>query len=503
MTAKTQKQQDLIILRTSPEVVTKSPRTRRQFDRILRRNLSAAFGRADLQFNASPHGSGYLISTDSVAAACAVLAHVFGVGSFSPVIGQCRATMDDICTVGAEVFSDLIAGKSYAVRARKMGGCKLSTRDIERELGAAINAFGTVNLSAPDVTAYVEANGDKAYLFTQREMGPRGLPVGTQGRALTLLSGGFDSPVAAWRAIRRGISTDFLLCRMGGQANERMVLQVAKVLCEMWVYGYRPHLYVIDFDTVVQDLREHVSPGYWQVVLKRLMYRAGCSVAERIGAEVLITGEAVGQVSSQTLLNLRAIEAVADRPVFRPLIGNDKQEIVDQARHIGTAPLSQRIQEFCALGASKPIVNARVEATDKEEEKLDLTLLDAALSVCKNIDILAVTPGDLRMPYLFADTIPDGAVVIDCQPKHLYARWHVPGARHMEPDILLKDFKKLEKSETYILYCPYGTQTPYLVEAMQQLGYESYAFRGGIKALQEALAAKDALEETVLAPQIA
>jgi tRNA uracil 4-sulfurtransferase len=292
--------------------------------------------------------------------------------------------------------------------------------------------------------------------------------------------------VAAWRLIKRGIAVDYLLCNLGGAANERSVLQVTKVLVEMWEFGYRPSLYVVDFAPLLSELSTQVPGSYRQVVLKRLMYRAGAALAEEIGAEALVTGEALGQVSSQTAANLRAIETAAgELPVYRPLIGADKQEIIADARHIGTAPLSERVRELCALNAGPPVVRATAARAAQNEARIDPGLLDRAVSERKAIDLLDVSAKDLRAPYLFTDTFPRDAVVIDCRSPHQFREWHVPGAVHRDPFELMDSFRKLDKRSIYVLYCSYGTQTPLIAEIMQQFGYEAYAFRGGIQAVRD------------------
>src|SRR5690606_16472017 len=125
------------------------------------------------------------------------------------------------------------------------------------------------------------------------------------------------------------------------------------------------------------------------------------------------TGEAVGQVSSQTLTNLRAIEVASRLPVFRPLIGFDKEEIIERARAIGTAALSEQVKEYCAIAPGYPVTAASIARVDEEEQKMDLAVLEKAVRERKVLDLRALTPADLAAPYLFVDDMPAGAVVID------------------------------------------------------------------------------------------
>jgi tRNA uracil 4-sulfurtransferase len=133
----------------------------------------------------------------------------------------------------------------------------------------------------PEYTAHVEVREREAYLFSDRLPGAGGLPLGVEGRAVALLSGGYDSAVAAWLMLKRGVELDYVFCNLGGEAYERAVVQVAKLLADDWSYGTNPRLHVVDFAGPLDDLRAHAKQSYWQLVLKRLMYRA----ASRIGEE--------------------------------------------------------------------------------------------------------------------------------------------------------------------------------------------------------------------------
>ena len=275
-----------------------------------------------------------------------------------------------------------------------------------------------------------------------------------------------------------------MLCNLGGGAHERLVLQVAKLLNDVWGHGHAARLFVVDFTATLADLRRTVRPDYLQIVLKRRMVRAACAIAQGLGADAIVTGEAAGQVSSQTLSNLRSIEPAATLPVLRPLIGFDKQEIVDEARRVGTAALSRRVHEYCAIVPGRPATSSRPGRVRFEEDKLDPSILDAAVADRREIDLGAVSSADLKSEYLFTRTIPAGATVIDCQPPARYRDWHVPGAENRDALELMDGLRGLAKGGTYVLYCTHGVQSAGAAEVLQQEGFEAYAFAGGIHELR-------------------
>lgn len=478
----------LYLLRLGAEVTTKSRRTRNHFQRRLASNLRDALDRLDAPAEVERDWSRIWVRSPSDEVK-AVLPHVFGISSISPIDARIPAELDAIVEAGKRLYSPRVAGKRYAVRARRSGRHAFSSRDIHVELGAALNPGAEVDLDRPDIRIEVEVRGREAFLFTERIPGAGGLPVGVEGRALALISGGYDSAVAAALLLGRGVELDYVFCNLGGEAYERAVVQVTKVLADEWSYGTRPRLYAVDFSEVVESLRAQVNPAHVQIVLKRLMYRAASLVARGTGAEALVTGEALGQVSSQTLKNLRAIEPASELPVFRPLIGFGKQEVIGRARAIGTAELSAKVREYCAIGEGRPATGATIEAVDREEAKLDLGMLEEAVREARVHDLRALTPMDLVEPYLFIDEVPEEAVLFDCRSEEEYARWHAPGAEHRDPWELLEGFAKLDRDSTYVMYCQEGTRTAYLAERMQRAGYEAYSFRGGLRGIARHLEA--------------
>jgi tRNA uracil 4-sulfurtransferase len=484
--------EQLVLVRLASELTLKAPRTRSQFMRRLLGNMRDAFNSYDARADVRAAWGRVYVRTEA-AAAVPVLSRVFGLSSYSVVDAVVPADLDAIVETGAKVFAQLVRGKRFAVRAHRTGKHNFKSKDIEIALGSRLYDLSAgVDLTRPEATAHVEVRDETAYLFSTRQSAGGGLPVGVEGKALSLISGGFDSAVASWLMLKRGVALDYVFCNLGGEAYERAVVQVTKALADDWSYGTQPKLYVIDFDEPLRELRENTRQNYWQLILKRLMYRAASEIGHRIGAEAIVTGEAIGQVSSQTLTNLRAIDSASTLPVFRPLLGFDKEEIIERARHIGTAALSEQVKEYCAIAPGHPVTAAREDRVLAEERKMDLAVIDRAVSSVKKLNVRQLSPTDLVAPYIFKSEIEPDAVVIDCRTEEQYAAWHLENAVHREEWELARDFKTLDKEKKYLLYCAHGIQSAALAEKMQRHGYEAYSFKGGVGALRKSFLTKGA-----------
>lgn len=475
--------EQVFLLRLAGEISVKSRRTQKRFRQRLLRNLTDALEQTGAPFEIEDRWSRIFVHSDAPDAGYSI-GRVFGIGSLSPIDDKVPATVDEIVRAGGERYAGTVRDRSFAVRARRSGSHDFRSKDIEIALGAALDGHGRVDLTAPDVTVGVEVRDGDAYLFSSRLDGAGGLPLGVEGRALALVSGGFDSAVASWLMLKRGVELDYVFCNLGGDAYERSVLAVMKVIADRWSYGSRPRIHVVPFGEALDELRDRTQEKYWQILLKRLMYRTACAIASDAPAEVIVTGEAIGQVSSQTLPNLRAIEPAADLPVFRPLIGFDKEEIIRRARTIGTADLSARVKEYCAIAPGRPVTAAAVPVVEAQERRIDLGVLDRAVAARKVLELRGLTATDLVAPYLFTAEVPRGATVLDCRTDAEYADWHLEGARLMDDWELEREFGDLDRDATYVLYCEQGVRTAQIAERMQRAGYEAYSFRGGAPALR-------------------
>lgn len=471
------------MLRLTGEISTKGRRTRSRFQKKLVENTRDAVRSSGGTCRMRPEWSRIYLRSDRPVAD--PLSRVFGISTFSSLDAECRADLSEIVATGARTYGQRVRGKTFAVRARRAGTHPFKSQDVMRELGAALAEGARVDLANPEVEVSVEVRDERALFYGERTPGAGGLPLGVEGRAVCLLSGGFDSAVAAWMLLRRGVALDYVFCNLGGDAYQRMVLEVAAVLADRWSYGTRPTLHSLDFDPVVSELHRAFRPAFQQIGLKREMYRAAERVAARLGADAIVTGEAVGQVSSQTLANLRAIDDACSLPVLRPLVGMDKEEIISRARHIGTHDISARVREYCSISTGRPATAASAAAVLHEEASLDASILQASVASARSFDLRSLDLIELAGVSVFVEEVPGQATVIDTRDGASFRAWHWENARHVEYLDLLADFERLERETTYVLYCDIGLKSARLAELMQKAGYEAYSFLGGVKALRE------------------
>ena len=469
------------LVRLSPDITTKSDRTRRRFMRRLVDNLRDAFRSSGIVARVDPGWVRLTFESDDPRAA-AVAARVFGVHSLSCVEPRDASSLETLVEHAATWFRPQVAGKTFAVRAKTGGSAPFDSRAICIALGDRLRHHGTVRLDDPEITCHVEVREGTGYLFSDSLPGQRGLPLGCEGRAVALISGGFDSAVAAWMVMRRGVALDYVFCRLGGAVHTQGALRVLQVLTSQWGYGSPATVHVLPFEDVVERIRARCHPAMWQLALKRAMYRAAQQAGRTLRAQAIITGESIGQVSSQTLKNLRALDGRLELPVLRPLIGMDKEEIIARARHIGTFDLSATVQEYCDIVPKKPAVAAKPSDIAEAEAALALDV-EALIASGHRLDARALGEQDWSLESLEIDTIPEGAAVLDLRGVHGFAAWHYPGAARLDLAQALAQIGNLDKARPYVAYCEFGLKSAFLAESMRKSGYEAYNFHGGLRGV--------------------
>lgn len=366
----------LILLRYG-EIALKG-RNRGAFVRQLRHNVRAALKAHGVRSEVRSVGSRVYVRTDDVEAALDPLSRVFGLVSLSPVAEVPRemGAIAEECVRQAQA-AGVGPNRSFRVRARRSDKTfPHISPEIDRIAGEAVIAAtdGRVDLSnRADVTIGVEVGQDAALIYSRVIAAPGGLPVGTEGRIVALLSGGIDSPVAAWMMMKRGCGVIPLHFATSDEETAKVRDNIA--VLSRYSYGWqlkpviRGHAEAVG--PVAERLREIGEERWTCVFCKRALLQAAARVADEFDAHGIVMGDALGQVASQTLPNMEVISHGIEKPILRPLIGLDKSEIVDLARHIGTFEVSTRSEVRCAFLPPNPITRASVDRLLDVARRLD------------------------------------------------------------------------------------------------------------------------------------
>ena len=384
----------------SGEVYLKSRRTRDRFIRALVANLRRGLEESDISGTVRRTGHHELsLTTGDHERAADVARRTFGVNRVELVKPVAFDTLEQLSRQVAEMSRGRISGRTFAVRVRRRGSHPWSSNEAEIDIGNLLLADSAgVNLDEPEETVIVHVRDDRALLVNDAVPGADGLPLGTQRRVLSLLSGGIDSPVAAWMMMRRGCAVDFLHLKLDCSVSDH-ALVVGDDLVRRWGMGRPSRFHVVDFQHVKDQLRDRLAPGMRQVVLKQLMLAAAAEVARNSEIQLLVTGDSLGQVSSQTAAHLAEIDAYVGFPTLRPLVGMTKEEIVARSRHVGTYELSIRAREVCDLSDGRPVeTQASAAKLGYEHRKLDASIVDCALEGWESIAAEEWAPGAPLVP---------------------------------------------------------------------------------------------------------
>ncbi len=309
---------------------------------------------------------------------------VFGIANYS-LAWRTRRDIDDI-TATALAAVDGRQFASFAVRTRRADkGFPLQSPDVSRLVGKAIQerTHAAVNLDHPELAVNVEVLPREAFVALERLPGPGGLPVGTGGTVLALVSGGIDSPVAAYRMIRRGCRAEFVHFHGAPYQDRTSRDKVVELVRLLTRYQLQSRLHVVAFGEIQRQIVAAVRRPFRVVLYRRMMLRIAEALAGSVGASALVTGESLGQVASQTLANMAVVEDATSLPLLRPLVGMDKAEISAQAEHIGTFEISiQPDQDCCQLFVPRhPAIRMTVEQAHEAEQPLDVVaMVDLALA---------------------------------------------------------------------------------------------------------------------------
>ena len=302
---------------------------------------------------------------------------IMGIIGVSPGVRVRNQELDNLKKVCAEHIRSIGADKykTFKIETKRSNkSYPLESREVSAAVGEYIlDEFPnfTVDVHNPELTVYIELRND-AYVYSELIKGLGGLPVGSSGKGIVMLSGGIDSPVSAFMLAKRGVEVEGVYFNSPPYTSERAKQKVVDLAERLTMFTGGFKLYVVPFTDLQLYLLENVPHDKLTIFLKRAMTRVACILGERDGALAVITGDSVGQVASQTMQGLHAISAAATMPILRPLAGFDKQEIVDIARKIGTFDISVRPYEDCCtiFVAKHPETKPKTSVIEKIESKL-------------------------------------------------------------------------------------------------------------------------------------
>lgn len=375
-----------IILIKLGELVLKGL-NRRVFEDMLLQNIRrrlAPLGEFDVRSRQStitvvPHGS---VDLDEAADR---VGRVFGIATYARASVALK-DMEAIKPAAVEyLHRELLAAKTFKVEAKRSDKkFPINSPAICAEMGEyLLEQFPnlSVDVHQPDIVVYVEVRDFGAYIHSNPVRGAGGIPVGTGGKAAILISGGIDSPVAAWQMARRGLELTAVHFASPPYTSDRAEQKVVDLLTQVSTYAGRIAMFTVQFAHVQEEIRDKCPEDLFTLLMRRFMMRVSQRIAEKEECLALITGESLGQVASQTLQAICCTDACVSMPVFRPLIGSDKLDIVNTARKIDTFDISiEPYEDCCTVFTPKhPRTRPRLDALIKAEQLLDV---DALVEEC-------------------------------------------------------------------------------------------------------------------------
>ncbi|NOX16045.1 MAG: tRNA 4-thiouridine(8) synthase ThiI [Epsilonproteobacteria bacterium] len=369
-------------------------------------------------------------------------------------------TIDKIKVKVGEIFIDTLKEKTFAVRVKRKGKHNFTSIDMERIIGGyllLISDDAKVKLKNPDVYIKMELIENELNIITKSYKGLGGFPIGTAGEILSLMSGGFDSTVASYLTMKRGIKTHFIFFNLGGMAHEIGVKQVALYLWSKFGSSHRVKFITVPFENVIEEIFRSTAPTYMGVMLKRLMLKASESIADELEIDALLTGESVAQVSSQTLRNLSLIDQVSTKLILRPLCAMNKPEIMSIADDIGTRYFAESMPEYCGVISKNPIIHGSFKRMVKIERKFNFEVLDKAVEDAQYINVNDIVDdvANLKAIEVVNDLSSGKYTVIDIRPEEdcietICESIKIPFHK------LKSEFEKLPQDKEYLFYCDKG-----------------------------------------------
>ena len=368
-------------------------------------------------------------------------------------------TMDELKVQVGKIVIPTLEDKTFVVRAKRTGSHEFNSHDIERVVGGYLKANSKakgVDLHTPDITVRLELINHQLNIITKHYKGLSGFPIGSGGDILSLMSGGFDSTVASYLTIKRGLKTHYIFFNLGGDAHEIGVKQVALYLWSKFASSHRVKFISVPFDEVVAQIFKDTPPSYMGIMLKRLMLQASEEIANDMGIDALLTGESVAQVSSQTLRNLALIDSATTKLVIRPLATTNKPDIIKTAQEIGTKSFAESMPEYCGVISQNPVTHGSFKRLEKIKSAFDYSVLKKAVKNAKTIYVDEIVDDiNQKAPIEVINNPHKDDIIIDIRSEEEILQ-HTNKVLKIPFYDLKKEFKKLSSDDNYLLYCQKG-----------------------------------------------
>jgi len=457
-TPKTQK----FILKLFPEIMVKGSSAKRQMVGQLYNNLIKMLGRFSEDINVRKFSDKIEVVTP-IAFVVEVRQLLLDTPGIEQVLEALQfdkvETLDEIKVKVGEVSHHEIEGKTFVVRAKRSGTHDFRSTQLEQTVGGYMLATypsNGVDLHNPEVTIRIELLNNQLNIITKKYKGLSGFPLGTQGDILSLMSGGFDSTVASYLTMKRGIKTHFIFFNLGGVAHEIGVKQVALYLWSKFGSSHKVKFISVPFDDVLTEIFASTHETYMGVTLKRLMLLASEKIANEMEIDALLTGESVAQVSSQTLRNLALIDQVSSKLILRPLATMNKPEIIDIANTIGTRRFAESMPEYCGVISKNPITHGSYKRMEREAKRFDYAVLDKAVEDAQHINVDEILDDVTTNTAIeVVNELSDDFVVIDIRAEDDCIETSCKSIK-IPFHRLKSEFKKLPQDKEYLLYCEKG-----------------------------------------------
>jgi thiamine biosynthesis protein ThiI len=474
-----------LIVKYHPEINIKSRSVRKRFSKLLESNLRIIVKKIAPAAHIVARWSDIAVEfqTDDKnieAQVVEAISRVPGVDQYNEVVEYEFTDFESAFQNVADHWANEIENKTFCVRVKRSGKHDFSSIDLERYIGGGLNQMvdsARVALRKPDLTIKLELKENKLHVVKANHKGLGGMPIPTQEDVLSLISGGFDSGVATYHLMRRGARTHFCFFNLGGKEHEIGVKQVSFEIWKRYSSSHKTKFVSVNFEPIVDEILIKIDNGLMGVVLKRMMMRAASQVAEKLNIKALVTGESLGQVSSQTLTNLNVIDRVTETLILRPLIHIDKAEIIETSRLIGIHDFAAAMPEYCGVISKKPTTRAVLSEVEATEANFDMALIDKVVEEAEVIDVRKIEEQAVEEVQEVEQVteLPSDAIVIDIRaPEEEEDNPLELGDLEVVTILFFKiatKFADLDQSKEYYLYCDKGVMSRLQALLLHEHGY--------------------------------